>query len=75
MEHLCQVPHLFRRHHGKYATILIAPSVHNSNLIWNSLAWDNRRRARHIESEGTDPGGLNDDWFEVSIDFRCYMST
>ena len=64
----------FHRHHDTYATILIAPSSYDSNIICDKLDQDNALRRGIIKEGRPDPGrDENINWFEVRIRF-CYLS-
>ena len=61
-----------RSHLNSFATVLIAPSVHDSKSIALRLSSDNSRRSQHVKEYGTDPGRSEEmDWFQVRVGFRC----
>ena len=71
MERLYPVSPFFHRHHDTYATILIAPSVQDSEVASYRLTMDNFRRANWIIGHGNDLGRDREvDWFEVRMGFR-----
>ena len=62
-------------HHDTYATILIAPSVRDSEKISAEINKDNVGRAINLIKHRVDPGRATGvDWSEVRISFCSRLS-